>query len=205
LSKATFSLAGCGGVTRVVSTGDSRQFVLSLSLAGSQPLLLATGTEEELTQWQMALCEAVLQVQSSDQCKNPMCTVLLTKEKVHILQEDMSRGLVHHITCCEVTAIEKISVDHRLPLYCTVSYDDGELCKGVWLLCFSSEFELGKFETALAELWKDEFQIDLPFSELEDVSVIQRARHTVDLMTSTSLRSDSITKGRTEFMYSSTF
>ena len=62
LSKATFSLAGCGGVTRVVSTGDSRQFVLSLSLASSQPLLLATGTEEELTQWQMALCEAVLQV-----------------------------------------------------------------------------------------------------------------------------------------------
>ena len=43
LSKATFSLAGCGGVTRVVSTGDSRQFVLSLSLAGSQPLLLADG------------------------------------------------------------------------------------------------------------------------------------------------------------------
>ena len=42
--------------------------------------------------------------------------------QVHILQEDMSRGLVHHITCCEVTAIEKISVDHRLPLYCTVVY-----------------------------------------------------------------------------------
>jgi hypothetical protein len=80
----------------------------------------------------------------------------------------------------------------------------------LWIIaCHStalcSEFELGKFETALAELWKDEFQIDLPFSELEDVSVIQRARHTVDLMTSTSLRSDSITKGRTEFMYSSTF
>ena len=67
LSKATFSLAGCGGVTRVVSTGDSRQFVLSLSLAGSQPLLLATGTEEELTQWQMALCEAVLQVRRFSQ------------------------------------------------------------------------------------------------------------------------------------------
>ena len=96
-----------------------------------------------------------------------------------------------------------ITLSLSLPLL--QSYDDGEECRGVWLLCFISEYELGKFESALAELWKEEFQIDLPFSELDDVSIIQRARNTVDLMTSASLRSDSITKGRTEFTYSSTF
>ena len=41
----------------------------------------------------------------------------------------------------------------------TQSYDDGEDCKGVWLLCFSSEYELGKFEAALANLWKEQFQV----------------------------------------------
>ena len=40
--------------------------------------------------------------------------------QIHILQEDMSRGAVRHITCCEVTAVERISVDHHLPYYCTV-------------------------------------------------------------------------------------
>ena len=39
------------------------------------------------------------------------------------------------------------------------SYDDGEGCKGVWLLCFNSEYELAKFETALASLWREEFQV----------------------------------------------
>ena len=61
LSKAVFSLTGCGGVTRVTA-GETRPFVLSLALRNLSPLLLATGTEEECTQWQLALCEAMLQV-----------------------------------------------------------------------------------------------------------------------------------------------
>ena len=30
---------------------------------------------------------------------------------------------------------------------------------GTWLLCFDSEFELGKFEEALATAWKDLFRV----------------------------------------------
>ena len=36
----------------------------------------------------------------------------------------------------------------------TQSYD-----QGVWLVCFSSEYELGKFESALATTWKEQFQV----------------------------------------------
>lgn len=77
--------------------------------------------------------------------------------------------------------------------------------QGEWLVCFNSELELGKFETALASTWRDEFQIDLEFCEVTDDSVRQRAHKAVELMQSRKQRSDSVTKGRTEFTYSVNF
>ena len=73
------------------------------------------------------------------------------------------------------------------------------------MICFNSEQELGKFETSLASVWREEFQIDLDFSEVTDSSVRQRAHHAVELMQSTKHRSDSVTRGRTEITYSSQY
>ena len=42
---------------------------------------------------------------------------------------------------------------HAHPFH-TQSYD-----QGLWLVCFSSEYELGKFESALAAMWKEQFQV----------------------------------------------
>ena len=42
---------------------------------------------------------------------------------------------------------------HTHPFH-TQSYD-----QGLWLVCFSSEYELGKFESALAAMWKEQFQV----------------------------------------------
>ena len=77
--------------------------------------------------------------------------------------------------------------------------------QGEWLICFNSEQELGKFETALASTWREEFQIDLDFCEVTDGSVCQRAHHAVELMQSSKHRSDSVTRGRTELTYSVNF
>lgn len=30
---------------------------------------------------------------------------------------------------------------------------------GLWMLCFSSEYELGQFEKALSEKWKEKFEV----------------------------------------------
>lgn len=97
-----------------------------------------------------------------------------------MLQEDWTNESVRLVTCCEITDVNGISVDKTCPLYCTIvsivygvvssiyhhtylhflcqSYDQGD-SQGVWLLCFSSEYELGKFESALAAKWKDHFQV----------------------------------------------
>lgn len=42
------------------------------------------------------------------------------------------------------------------------SYDYTESPSGVsgsWLFCFSSSFELGKFETTVAQLWQEKMQV----------------------------------------------
>ena len=80
------------------------------------------------------------------------------------------------------------------------SYD-----QGLWLICFETEYELGKFESALRSMWEEEFQISLQFSQVTDVVTRQRAHKAVELMQGSKFRSDSMTKGRTEFTYSSRY
>ena len=85
----------------------------------------------------------------------------------------------------------------------TQSYDSNDReMQGEWLVCFNSELELGKFEAALALNWREEFQIDLEFCEVTDGIVRHRAHRAVELLQSSKHRSDSVTKGRTEFTYS---
>ena len=81
------------------------------------------------------------------------------------------------------------------------SYDH-ENDQGLWLVCFNTEYELGKFEAALSGMWREEFQIDLQFSEVSDEDTRQRAHRAVELMQGSKYRSDSMTRGRTEFTYS---
>lgn len=77
--------------------------------------------------------------------------------------------------------------------------------EGLWLICFETEYELGKFEAALGTMWREEFQISLQFTEVKDVLTQQRAHRAVELMQGSKSRSDSMTRGRTEFTYSSRY
>ncbi len=72
----------------------------------------------------------------------------------------------------------------------------------MWLICFNTEYELGKFEAALGSMWREQFEVALQFSEVSDVLTQQRAHQAVELMQGSKFRSDSMTKGRTEFTYS---
>ena len=47
-------------------------------------------------------------------------------------------------------------------LPCVQNYDSTESLaggSGSWLFCFSSSFELGKFEATLAQLWQEKMQV----------------------------------------------
>ena len=52
----------------------------------------------------------------------------------------------------------------------------------MWLICFSTEYEQGKFEAALAGKWKEAFQTELQFSEVLDMLTEQQAHQAVELM-----------------------
>ena len=69
-------------------------------------------------------------------------------------------------------------------------------------MCFNTEYELGKFEAALADMWKELFQVGLQFSEVSDELTRERGHRAVELMQGSKFRSDSMTRGRTEFTYS---
>ena len=84
------------------------------------------------------------------------------------------------------------------------AYDHGS-SQGVWLICFNSEFELSKFESALSRTWEEEFQISLSLNEVKDAVLREKAHRAVELMQSSKYRSDSITRGRSEFTYSAAF
>lgn len=73
--------------------------------------------------------------------------------------------------------------------------------QGVWLVCFNSEYELGKFEKTLGTKWRESFQINLSFSEVKDSRIRRRAHKAVELMQGSRYRSDSVTRGRTERTY----
>lgn len=80
------------------------------------------------------------------------------------------------------------------------SYDSDE-SQGVWLVCFNSEFELGRFELALGSKYRDIFQVSLSFNEVRDPKIRRRAHKAVELMQGSRFRSDSVTRGRTEITY----
>lgn len=110
-------------------------------------------------------------------------------------------------------------------------YDDWENeSQGTWMLCFSSEYELGQFERCLFKKYKEIFQVqllqpavnnttlcimdgvnyfmlymymqvDLGYAELTDSTILTRAHQAIELMQASKNRSDSITRGRTVFTF----
>lgn len=201
--KNVFQIRKCGGCTR--APGENKQFAFSIAGAEQNVLVvLAASNEEELTNWMQTLCEAVIEEElpSSPSLRKTCfsCALLLTQNRLHVLQEDWINKSVQLVASCSVTDVNDFSIDKTLPLYCAISYD-----QGLWLICFETEYELGKFEAALRSMWEEEFQISLQFSEVTDVVTRQRAHKAVELMQGSKFRSDSMTKGRTEFTYSNRY
>ncbi len=84
------------------------------------------------------------------------------------------------------------------------AYDHGST-QGVWLLCFHATYELAKFESAVCKTWEKEFQIKLTLGQVKDHVLRTKAHRAVELMADSRHRSDSVTRGRSEFTYSATF
>ncbi|XP_064384212.1 pleckstrin homology domain-containing family M member 2-like isoform X2 [Halichondria panicea] len=203
-AKSVYTIRNCGGCTRV--SGESKPFTISIVFGEGTSLLLAAPSEDQLTKWLQALCEAVIGQETSPghlrTCLN--CALLLTQNMLHILLEDWTTDSVQLVTSCRVTDLNGLCVDSTLPLYCTVEYDHGS-DQGVWLLCFNSAYELLKFERDVCRTWEQEFQIQLTPGQVSDPALQGKAHKAVDLMTNSRYRSDSVTRGRSEFTYSATF
>lgn len=208
LPKGSYPMRGssCGGCTR--TSGETKAFAFTVIDSNGSSLILAGKDEDDLTKWMQALCMAASGVEtiiphSPIHKGGAFCAVLLTQNKIHVLQEDWSKESVQLVASISVQDVNDISVDKTLPLYCTLTYDDyeNEIERGVWMLCFSSEYELGQFERALTGTYKDIFQVDPNFSEMVDPLVKSRAQRAIELTKASKHRSDSITRGRTEFTY----
>ena len=57
----------------------------------------------------------------------------------------------------------------------------------------------------MSGMWSVLFQVNLQFSDVREKSIKDRAHKAVDLMQGSKFRSDSMTRGRTEFTYSSNY
>ena len=184
---------------------DNKPYAISITAGSENVLVLAASSEEEYAVWMSGLCEAAIgQDSRSSQHRSCVpCALLLTTNQIHVLQEDWSNATVRLITSCEITDVCDISTDSEQPFYCTIRYDHSgtthqDTVQGVWLVYFSSEYELGKFVAAVTRIWKAEMQIDLSLSNVEDSQIRDRAHQAVELMLSSKWRSDSVTRGRSE-------
>eukprot|EP00731_Ephydatia_muelleri_P015406 Em0008g1126a len=186
---------------------DNKPYAISIMAGGESVLVLAASSEEDYALWMSALCEAAIgqerDSRSSQHRTCVPCALLLTTNQIHVLQEDWSNETVKLVTSCEITDVCEISTDSGLPFYCTIKYVHSEITRqdtvqGVWLVCFCSEYELGKFVAAVTSIWETEMQIDLSLSNVEDSQIRDRAHKAVELMLSSKWRSDSVTRGRAE-------
>jgi hypothetical protein len=171
-------------------------------------LLLAAEDEEDLTKWMQRLCMAAIDDGAEIKKTNfpvltggVFCAVLLTQNKIHVLQEDWSSESIQLLTSISVEDVSKIGVDKDLPSYCTLVYDSDDHKQGMWLICFDSEYELGQFEMHLVMKYEEIFQVEPKFTEITDRKVKHRSHQAMELMRGRE-RNDSLTKGRTQFTFS---
>ncbi|XP_038077828.1 pleckstrin homology domain-containing family M member 2-like [Patiria miniata] len=188
-----------GGCRRVRNGDRPHSFELILSDGAS--LELACDKEEQVSDWLQAICQVVAQAQvaatspthTPSPCQ-PCCSVI-TSHKLLICHEDCQTNFYRLLAGVDITDISGLTHDPQDGTYVIVEFQS-ECAQNPWVFYFNSVQEKAKFESTLNSAWKEQLQVDLPVTPIDDDRVHKRCCECSALIQSSWQRSDSLMRGR---------
>ena len=183
---------GSAGCRRLPEEGD-RLFLMEVTSRDGTSIKISMRNEKELICWIQGICEEVAgrgiqESKAHSQSLVMNCGLVLTPDLLCLTLEHEES--MKKLSLSYVMDLNQIEVEQGKP-YCILKFDSID-----WLICFSSEYELGRFERCLAIQWENVYKISLTFAEVTDPSVLLRANQLMELMAGAAHRSDSITRNR---------
>ncbi|XP_048581148.1 pleckstrin homology domain-containing family M member 2 isoform X2 [Nematostella vectensis] len=189
-AKVSIDLRGtrCGGCRQIKDAGKKFAFEIVSSDGTGSLMVLAAPSEHEACEWIFKICQSIAQSFDSDDDRGctimhcvPCCLIATKDELVVCLCQSSEPASYQLISCCSLQCVTRIFVDNQIRNYCIVKFQYSELhdTEAAWLLCFRTEYELGKFESTVAGAWRELFQVDLQFLVLGDVPARKDARERV--------------------------
>ncbi|XP_062506199.1 pleckstrin homology domain-containing family M member 2-like [Corticium candelabrum] len=200
--KSIFSLrAGkCGGVRRRTDVDRPNAFEIISMDKSIDSLILAAPNVDIMGKWLQAICEAVACAgmgANEVQASHTACSLCVLSSNICLFHEYHTDRSPERLAYCDISDISNINYDPESPLYAVLNFGlSGTDKSGCWLLFFSSEYELGKFEACVAKAWKDLFMQEIQFHPITNGRLRDRAQETVTLLVSSTHRNDSVTRGR---------
>ncbi|XP_055863535.1 pleckstrin homology domain-containing family M member 2-like [Biomphalaria glabrata] len=175
------SLLGLGGDQcigcRLTSVGDRNNCVELVTARGGS-WFLSAASEVEIAQWRHALCLAVSKGVEDDSslisCV-PCCAVLACGT-VFLCHEDLQTKFFRTLGRAKVEDLTSLRTDDSDPTYCILEFESQEV--GVssvnWVFYFTSVQDLQRYQTAIGQVWKEKYQVDVPVL-LVDNAGLQRS------------------------------
>ena len=185
---------GSAGCRRLPEEGD-KLFLMEVTSRDGTSIKVSLRNEKELICWIQGICEEVAgrEIQESKAHSQSLvmnCGLVLTPDLLCLTLEHEES--MKKLSLSYVMDLNQIEVEEGKP-YCILKFDSID-----WVICFSSEYELGRFERCLAFQWENVYKVDLTFAEVADPSVLLRANQLMELMAGAAQRSDSVTRNRTQ-------
>eukprot|EP00800_Vazella_pourtalesii_P016658 TRINITY_DN485_c0_g2_i1.p1 TRINITY_DN485_c0_g2~~TRINITY_DN485_c0_g2_i1.p1 ORF type:complete len:1159 (-),score=261.98 TRINITY_DN485_c0_g2_i1:3365-6841(-) len=183
---------GTAGCRRLQEEGD-KLFLMEVTSSDGVSIKISLRSEKRLICWIQGICEEVAgkEIQESKAHSQSLvmnCGLVLTPDLLCLtLEHDDS---MKKLSLSYVMDLNQIQVEEGKP-YCILQFDSID-----WVICFSSEYELGRFERCLAFQWENVYKVDLTFTPVTDPLVLQRANQLMELMAGAAQRSDSVTRNR---------
>ena len=183
---------GSAGCRRLPEEGD-KQFLMEVTGRDGTSIKISMRNEKELICWIQGICEEVAgrgiqesKVHSQSLVMN--CGLVLTPDLLCLTLEHEES--MKKLSFSYVMDLNQIEVEQGKP-YCILKFDSID-----WVICFSSEYELGRFERCIAFHWENVYKVELTFTEVTDPTVLIRANQLMELMAGAAQRSDSVTRNR---------
>ena len=192
-SKMVLNLkGGTAGCRRLQEEGD-KLYLMEVISSDGVSVKISLRNEKQLICWIQGICEEVAgkgiqESKAHSQSLVMNCGLVLTPDLLCLtLEHDDS---MKKLSLSYVMDLNQIQVEEGKP-YCILQFDSID-----WVICFSSEYELGRFERCLAFQWENVYKVDLTFTPVTDPLVLQRANQLMELMAGAAQRSDSVTRNR---------
>ncbi|KAI6649735.1 Pleckstrin homology domain-containing family M member 2-like [Oopsacas minuta] len=191
--KVVLDLKGGSAGCRTLAEEGDRIHLLEITSSDAISIKISMRNEKELICWKQGICEEVFgrgiqESKAHSQSTVMNCGLVLTPDILCLTLEH--EECLKKLSLSYVMDLNQIQVEEGKP-YCILQFDSID-----WVICFSSEYELGRFERCLAFQWENVYKVDLTFTQVSDESILVRANQLMELMAGAAQRSDSVTRNR---------